>query len=62
MLRVLTVKIEEKLLNEIDKRARELGYRSRSEFVREALEFYLRITDVRAKKYNDHVESLILFG
>ena len=41
--RVLSVKVDENLLREIDELVRELGYENRSVFIREALVFYLNL-------------------
>lgn len=60
MLRIITVKVEEDLINRLDRVVRELGYKSRSELIREALEFYLKMIDLRVKKYSDYVESIVI--
>ncbi len=41
--KVVSVKIEERLLEEIDRAWRELGYGSRSEFIREAVIYYMLV-------------------
>lgn len=50
--KVVSIKLEYDIINEIDEVWRKLGYRSRSEFIREAILYYIQLAPMLHKNKN----------
>jgi len=57
--KVVSVKLDVELIEQLDRCWRRHGYRSRSEFIREAILFYMQYKDAEeaAKKKESRIES-----
>ncbi len=55
--RVVSIKLEIDLIEEIDRLWRSLGYTSRSEFIREAIIYYMQIVSLRDKEKQSMVSA-----